>query len=90
MGRQHNSGLGMLSQRVDRAILGRVMSVLMFARLGLMPLSLAAAGVAGGAQLPNLSIDHCVYLRTESVQCEGFGQHIHACFNQVAPDDRIL
>jgi MFS family permease len=33
-------------QRVDRAILGRVMSVLMFAGLGLMPLSLAAAGVA--------------------------------------------
>jgi MFS family permease len=33
-------------QRVDRAMLGRVMSVLMFASLGLMPLSLAAAGVA--------------------------------------------
>jgi MFS family permease len=33
-------------QRVDRAMLGRVMSVLMFAGLGLMPLSLAAAGVA--------------------------------------------
>jgi MFS family permease len=33
-------------QRVDRSVLGRVMSVLMFASLGLMPLSLAAAGVA--------------------------------------------
>jgi MFS family permease len=33
-------------QRVDRAMLGRVISVLMFASLGLMPLSLAAAGVA--------------------------------------------
>ena len=33
-------------QRVERAMLGRVMSVLMFAALGLMPLSLAAAGVA--------------------------------------------
>ncbi|MDP9009297.1 MAG: MFS transporter [Pseudomonadota bacterium] len=33
-------------QRVDRAMLGRVMSVLMFASLGLVPLSLAAAGVA--------------------------------------------
>jgi hypothetical protein len=31
---------------VDRRVLGRVMSVLMFASLGLMPLSLAAAGVA--------------------------------------------
>jgi MFS family permease len=33
-------------QRVDRAMLGRIMSVLMFASLGLMPLSLAAAGVS--------------------------------------------
>ena len=33
-------------QRVDRTMLGRVMSVLMFASLGLMPLSLAAAGIA--------------------------------------------
>ena len=38
--------LGWFQQRVDRAVLGRVMSVLMFASLGLMPLSLAAAGVA--------------------------------------------
>jgi MFS family permease len=33
-------------QRVERSMLGRVMSVLMFASLGLAPLSLAAAGVA--------------------------------------------
>jgi MFS family permease len=38
--------LAWFQQRVDRAMLGRVMSVLMFASLGLMPLSLAATGVA--------------------------------------------
>ena len=38
--------LAWFQQRIDRAMLGRVMSVLMFASLGLMPLSLAAAGVA--------------------------------------------
>jgi MFS family permease len=38
--------LAWLQQRVDRAMLGRVMSVLMFASLGLVPLSLAAAGIA--------------------------------------------
>jgi MFS family permease len=38
--------LSWFQQRVDRAMRGRVMSVLMFASLGLMPLSLAAAGVA--------------------------------------------
>jgi hypothetical protein len=38
--------LAWFQQRVDRALLGRVMSVLMFASLGLMPLSLAATGVA--------------------------------------------
>jgi MFS family permease len=38
--------LAWFQQRVDRPMLGRVMSVLMFAGLGLMPLSLAAAGVA--------------------------------------------
>jgi hypothetical protein len=41
-------------QRVDRAMLGRVMSVLMFASLGLMPLSLAAAGVAVQWNLPGM------------------------------------
>jgi MFS family permease len=38
--------LAWFQQRVNRAMLGRVMSVLMFASLGLVPLSLAAAGVA--------------------------------------------
>ena len=38
--------LSWFQQRVDRTMRGRVMSVLMFASLGLMPLSLAAAGVA--------------------------------------------
>jgi MFS family permease len=38
--------LAWFQQRVDRSVLGRVMSVLMFAGIGLMPLSLAAAGVA--------------------------------------------
>lgn len=33
-------------QRVDRAVMGRVMSVLMFAAVGLLPFSLAIAGVA--------------------------------------------
>ena len=33
-------------QRVERAMMGRVMSALMFASIGLMPFSLAAAGVA--------------------------------------------
>lgn len=43
-------------QRVDRAVLGRVMSVLMFASVGLMPLSLAAAGVAIQWSLPGMFI----------------------------------
>ena len=38
--------LAWFQQRVDRTMLGRVISVLMFASLGLVPLSLAAAGVA--------------------------------------------
>lgn len=41
-------------QRVERAMLGRVMSVLMFAALGLMPLSLAVAGVVVQWSLPGL------------------------------------
>lgn len=41
-----------LQQRVDRAVMGRVMSVLMFASVGLTPLSLAVAGVALKASIP--------------------------------------
>ncbi|HEX4066121.1 MAG TPA: MFS transporter [Acidobacteriaceae bacterium] len=40
-----------LQQRVERALIGRVMSVLMFASVGLTPLSLALAGVALKASL---------------------------------------
>ena len=46
--------LAWFQQRVDRAMLGRVMSVLMFAGIGLMPLSLAAAGVAVQWNLPGM------------------------------------
>ena len=41
-------------QRVDRAMRGRVMSVLMFAAIGLMPFSLAAAGFAIKWSLPGM------------------------------------
>jgi MFS family permease len=43
-------------QRVERAMMGRVMSVLMFASVGLMPFSLAAAGVAVKWSLPGTFI----------------------------------
>jgi MFS family permease len=46
--------LAWFQQRVDRAMLGRVMSVLMFASLGLIPLSLAAAGAAVQGSLPGM------------------------------------
>ncbi len=39
-------------QRIERTMMGRVMSVLMFASIGLMPFSLAAAGVAVKWSLP--------------------------------------
>jgi MFS family permease len=39
-------------QRVERAMLGRVMSVVMFASMGLLPFSLAVAGVALKASIP--------------------------------------
>jgi MFS family permease len=41
-------------QRIDRALLGRVMSVLIFAAVGLAPFSLAAAGVAIQWSLPGM------------------------------------
>jgi MFS family permease len=43
-------------QRVERAMMGRVMSVLMFAAIGLMPFSLAAAGIAVKWSLPGTFI----------------------------------
>jgi MFS family permease len=41
-------------QRVERAVMGRVMSVLMFSATGLMPFSLAIAGVAIKASLAGM------------------------------------
>ncbi len=41
-----------LQQRVERALIGRVMSVLMFASVGLTPLSLAMAGIALKVSIP--------------------------------------
>jgi MFS family permease len=41
-----------LQQRVDREMLGRTMSVVMFAAVGLQPLSLAIAGITIGWSLP--------------------------------------
>jgi hypothetical protein len=41
-------------QRVERVFLGRVMSVIMFASIGLMPVSLGAAGVAIQWSLPGM------------------------------------
>jgi MFS family permease len=46
--------LAWFQQRVERAMLGRVMSVLMFASIGLVPLSLAAAGIAVQWSLPGM------------------------------------
>lgn len=41
-------------QRVEREVMGRVMSVLMFAVVGLVPFSMAIAGVLGGSSLRNM------------------------------------
>lgn len=41
-------------QSVERAVMGRVMSVLMSSSLGLMPISLAVAGVAIQASLAGM------------------------------------
>ena len=43
-------------QRVERPMMGRVMSVLLFASIGLMPFSLAATGVAVKWSLPGTFI----------------------------------
>jgi MFS family permease len=45
-----------IQMRVERALLGRVMSVLMFAAVGLVPISFAAAGVVAQWSLPGLFI----------------------------------
>ena len=46
--------LSWFQQRVERAMLGRVMSVLMFASVGLIPFSIAAAGVIIQWSLPGM------------------------------------
>ncbi len=43
-------------QRVERTVMGRVMSVLMFSSMGLMPISLAIAGVAIEASLAGMFV----------------------------------
>ena len=65
--------LAWFQQRVDRAMLGRVMSVLMFAGLGLMPLSLAAAGVVVQWSLPGMfaGAGALVLVVTSSLPCIG-------------------
>ncbi len=45
-----------IQQRVEQALLGRVMSVLMFAAVGLIPISYAAAGMLAQWSLPGLFI----------------------------------
>jgi Transmembrane secretion effector len=46
--------LAWFQQRVDRAMMGRVLSVLMFASVGLMPISMAIAGIAITWSLPGM------------------------------------
>src|SRR4029077_4527479 len=43
-------------QRVDQAMIGRVMSLVMFCAIGLMPFSLALAGIAVQWSLPGMFI----------------------------------
>jgi MFS family permease len=45
-----------MQMRVDRALLGRVMSVMMFSAVGLVPISYAAAGVLANWSLPALFV----------------------------------
>ena len=45
-----------MQMRVERALLGRVMSVMMFSAVGLMPVSYAVAGVLAQWSLPALFI----------------------------------
>ena len=46
--------LSWFQQRVDSAMRGRVLSVLMFASVGLMPVSMAIAGIAITWSLPGM------------------------------------
>ncbi|HKI06680.1 MAG TPA: MFS transporter [Thermoanaerobaculia bacterium] len=53
--------------RVDRAILGRVMSVLMFSAVGLVPVSYAISGVLASWSLPALFVGAGTILAASSV-----------------------
>jgi MFS family permease len=55
-----------VQMRVDRAILGRVMSVLMFAAVGLVPISYAIAGFLGRWSLPSIFFIFGALLATTS------------------------
>ncbi len=56
-----------MQMRVERALLGRVMSVLMFAAVGLIPISLALSGVLAGWSLGGLFISAGALLVVASV-----------------------
>ena len=58
-----------MQMRVERALLGRVMSVLMFAAVGLVPVSLALSGVLAQWSLGGLFIAAGAVLVVASVAC---------------------
>jgi MFS family permease len=58
-----------IQMRVERALLGRVMSVLMFAAVGLVPVSLALSGVLAQWSLGGLFIAAGAVLVVASVAC---------------------
>jgi MFS family permease len=58
-----------MQMRVERALLGRVMSVLMFAAVGLVPVSLALSGMLANWSLSGLFIAAGALLAVASVAC---------------------
>ena len=56
-----------IQMRVERALLGRVMSVMMFSAVGLVPVSYAVAGVLASWSLPALFIGAGVVLAAISL-----------------------
>jgi hypothetical protein len=57
-----------LQLRVDRALLGRVMSVLMFSAVGLSPISYALSGFVANWSLPALFLAAGALLAAASVR----------------------
>ncbi len=55
-----------MQMRVERALLGRVMSVMMFAAVGLVPISYALAGLLAQGSLPGLFLGAGALLATAS------------------------